>query len=168
MPIGAKISETLKLIMCFRCRVTHGKFNPALNHGQRRWVDEFTEIARLVAVWFRHSEQAVIQTNLRGQCMFNGQPVDHALHLAPHRILAQRILINGAAKFDYVTGNIFYYFITAHHITVAQAHFTTGRQTLPASRRVLGKVVDLNPNFLAERHHATTEFWMFRMEASFA
>ncbi len=65
MPIGAEISEALKLVMSFRCCVAHDRLDPALHHGQRRWVDELTEIARLVVVWLRHGEQTVIQTNLR-------------------------------------------------------------------------------------------------------
>ena len=80
--------------------------------------------------------------------------MDHALDLAAFRVLAQGVLVVGAAQLDDIAGGVLHGFIRADHIAAAQAHFATRDQALEAVRRGFLEVAGIDEDLAAERQHA--------------
>src|SRR3989337_1339873 len=64
--------------------------------------------------------------------------------------------------------SVFYRFIAAHYVAVAQAHFTAEGEAFPSGRRYLGKVSCLNEDILADRYKTLAKFGMVGMKIGLA
>ena len=75
------------------------------------------------------------------------------LHLTPiGSVSAARGRIVSAVDFDHFAGLILHYVGAGHEITVAQAHFASGRQPIKLFGRILAKVVLLDVEHTRKRH----------------
>src|SRR5688572_1838949 len=72
----------------------------------------------------------------------------------PSRGAAGRRLVVRAAKLDDASALVFHDVVAADHVAVAQAHFPTGAQALPALRRIRAEVFLVDPQLTRERHRA--------------